>query len=118
MTKVLLFFITALLQNTCVENRYFSSVYVICMLLWPLKLVGITCMCFSGMPCLESKNTGFLYVLPQVSYSPHAFYILVALASKVLTVNKRNSARHRLTGGGILQPGPGPSQSFAGSPAA
>lgn len=88
----------------------FSCIYVFCMLLWPFKLVGITCIRFSGMPCLESKNNGFLYVLPQVSYSPHAFYIPVAFTSKVLTVNKQNSTRHGFTGGGILQPGPSPSQ--------
>lgn len=94
----------------------FSCIYVFCVLLWPLKLVGITCICFSWMPCLESKNNDFLYVLPQVSYSPCAFYIPVALTSKVLTVNERNSARHRFTSGGILQPGPSPSQELCGQP--
>lgn len=59
------------------------------MLLWPLKLVGIISICFSGMPCLESENNGFLYVLPQVSYLPHVFYIPVALTSKVLSVSKQ-----------------------------
>lgn len=88
----------------------FSCIYVFCMLLWPFKLVGIICIHFSGVPCLESKNNGFLYVLPQVSYSPHAFYIPVALTSKVLTVNKQNSARNRFTGAGIPQPGPSPSR--------
>lgn len=47
---------------------------------------------------------------------PPAFYIHVALASKALTVNK-HSARHRFTGGGILQPGLAPARSSAGSPA-
>lgn len=54
---------------------------------------------FSGMPCLEGENNGFSYLLPQVDYSPHAFYIPVALTSKVLTVNKQNSARHGFTRG-------------------
>lgn len=71
---------------------------------------------FHGMPCLESKNNGLFYVLPQVSYSPPASYIPVALASKVLTVNK-HSASHGFTGGGILQPGLAPARSSAGSPA-
>lgn len=74
---------------------------------------------FSGMPCLEGENNGFSYLLPQVDYSPHAFSIPVALTSKVLTVNKQNSARHGFTRGGCCSRAlaPSPAGRSAGSPA-
>lgn len=46
---------------------------------------------------------------------PHAFCIPVALTSKVLTVDKQNSARPGFPGGDMLHPAP--SRSSTGSPA-
>lgn len=94
----------------------FSCIYVFCMLLWPLKLVGITCICFSWMPCLESKNNDFLYVLPQVSYLVLFIFLWLSLQKRLLWSNGVVPGTDLLVGG-YCSLAPAPARSSADSPA-
>lgn len=69
---------------------------------------------FHGMPCLESKNNGLFYVLPQVSYSPPASYSCGSCFKSAYC--EQTQCQPRIYWWGHTATWPGPSQELCRQP--